>query len=145
LPILPIILLNCQLNEPTKNHGIIFLENRANKLVVNKSNKNDVIKIIGQPHTKSVDNENNWIYFERVLTKGNFHKLGQNIIKTNNLLKLEFNKFGILKKKELIDKKNIKKVDFSKMETNNELTQKSFVEKFLQSVKSKMYRNNTSN
>ena len=85
MPILPIILLNCQLNEPTKNHGIIFLENRANKLVVNKSNKNDVIKIIGQPHTKSVDNENNWIYFERVLTKGNFHKLGQNIIKTNNL------------------------------------------------------------
>lgn len=143
--ILPIILLNCQLNEPTKNHGIVFLENRANKLVINKSNKNDVLKIIGQPHTKSIDNANNWIYFERVLTKGSFHKLGQNIVKTNNLLQLEFDKYGILKNKKLIDKNEIKKVDFSKMETNNELTQKSFIEKFLQSVKTKMYKNNASN
>ena len=143
--ILPIILLNCQLNEPTKNHGIVFLENRANKLVINKSNKNDVLKIIGQPHTKSIDNANHWIYFERVLTKGSFHKLGQNIVKTNNLLQLEFDKYGILKNKKLIDKNEIKKVDFSKMETNNELTQKSFIEKFLQSVKTKMYKNNASN
>ena len=29
--------------EPEKNHGILFLENRSNKLVLNKSNKNDVI------------------------------------------------------------------------------------------------------
>ena len=28
-----------------KNHGIIYLENRSNKLIVNKSNKNDVINI----------------------------------------------------------------------------------------------------
>jgi hypothetical protein len=70
-----IILINCQLQEPYKNHGIIFLENRAKKLLVDKSNKNDVIKIIGQPHSKSIKNDNEWIYFERVITKGEFHKL----------------------------------------------------------------------
>ena len=47
--LLLIIVTHCQLQEPEKNHGILFLENRSNKLVLNKSNKNDVIKIIGQP------------------------------------------------------------------------------------------------
>ena len=40
-----IFLLSCQLQEPSKNHGIIFLKNRSDKLVINSSNKNDVIKI----------------------------------------------------------------------------------------------------
>ena len=141
LLIFPIILLNCQINEPLKTHGIIFLENRSEKLLVNKSNTNDVLSIIGQPHTKSIDNENEWIYFERILTKGDFHKLGQNILDENNLLKLRFNKYGILENKEFFDKSNIKKIDFSKMKTNNQLSQKSFVEKFLSSIKNKMYRN----
>ena len=82
-----------------KNHGIVFLENRANKLIINKSNKNDVIKDYREPHSKSIDNENEWIYFESVLTKGEYHKLGQHILKTNNVLVLNFDKFGILKKK----------------------------------------------
>jgi len=117
------------------------LENRSEKLLVNKSNTNDVLSIIGQPHTKSIDNENEWIYFERILTKGDFHKLGQNVLDENNLLKLRFNKYGILENKEFFDKSNIKKIDFSKMKTNNQLSQKSFVEKFLSSIKNKMYRN----
>ena len=131
----------CKLQEPYKNHGIVFLENRANKLIVKSSNKNDVIKIIGNPHSKSINNENEWIYIERVLTKGEYHKLGQNILKTNNVLVLKFDKFGILQEKKLYNKNDKKKLEFSKRETENELTQKSFVEKFLSSVKSKMYSN----
>ena len=85
------ILFNCQLQEPYKKHMVFFfLENRAKKLEINKSNKNDVIKIIGQPHSKSINNENEWIYIERVLTKGEYHKLGQNVLKTNNVLVLKF-------------------------------------------------------
>ena len=41
-----------------------------------------LLKLIGQPHTKSINNENEWIYIERILTKGKFHKLGQNVLKT---------------------------------------------------------------
>ena len=135
-----IILINCQLQEPTKTHGIIFLENRAAKLIINKSNFNDAINILGHPHTKSISNDNEWLYFERILTKGEFHKLGQNILKTNNVLILEFDKFGILKNKALIGKDSKNKVSFSENETINNVTQKSFVEKFIQSLKTKMYK-----
>ena len=134
-----LILNNCQLQDPYKNHGIIFLENRSNKLVLEKSNKNDVIKVIGQPHSKSINNENEWIYIERVLTKGSYHKLGQNILKESNVLVLNFNKYGILSEKRFFSKDDINKISFSNDTTENELSQKSFVEKFLNSLKSKMY------
>ena len=134
------ILISCQLQEPTKNHGILFLKNRADKLIIDKSNTNDAIKVIGQPHSKSISNANDWIYIERVLTKGEFHKLGQNVLKTNNILILSFDKYGVLKKKNFLDKNSKKKVKFSDDVTKNELSQKSFVEKFLQSLKSKMYK-----
>ena len=136
-----IILNACKLQEPSKNHGIVFLKNRSEKLELNKSNKNDVIRIIGQPHTKSINNNNDWIYIERVLTKGEYHKLGQNILKSNNVLVLSFNKYGILEKKIFLDKNDKKRLKFSNRETQNELTQKSFVEKFLTSIREKMYRN----
>ena len=134
-----IILINCQLQEPYKNHGIVFLENRAKKLLIDTSNKNDVVKIIGQPHSKSIENSNEWIYFERVITKGEFHKLGQNVLKSNNVLILTFDKYGILKNKQFLDKNDKKKIVFSKKKTKNEMTQKSFVERFLSSVRTKMY------
>ena len=79
-------LIGCQLQEPTKNHGIVFLENRSNKLKIDVSNKNDVLNIFGQPHTKSINNDDDWIYIERVITKGDFHKLGQNVLMSNNVL-----------------------------------------------------------
>jgi len=135
------ILCGCQLQEPSKNHGILFLENRTKKLEVNKNNKNDVLKVIGQPHTKSISNEDNWIYIERVLTKGSYHKLGKNVLKTNNVLILTFDKFGILKSKNLLNKNDINKLKFSKKITDNNLSKQSFVQSFLNSVKSKMYQN----
>ena len=128
---------NCQVN--TKNHGILFLENRYNILVVNESNTNDVIKIVGNPHTKSISNENTWIYIERVLTKGKYYKLGQNIVKTNNVMVLTFDKFGVLKEKDFYDKKKIANIKFTKEITENNLSDKSFVEEFLQSIRTKMY------
>ena len=119
----------------------MFLENRNNKLIVNQTNKNDVINIIGHPHSKSIDNENEWIYIERVFTKGEYHKLGQNILASNNILFLEFNKYGVLKNKKLFNKDDIKKVAFSDKETENDLTKRSFVEKLFTSLKAKMYGN----
>ncbi len=136
-----IILISCKLQEPYKNHGILHLDKRSEVLYVNKSNTNDVLKVIGQPHTVSIQDENEWLYFERVLTKGEFLKLGQNVLKTNNILVLKFDKYGILIKKELVGKDSKNKVSFSKDNTENTLSQKSFVEKFLSSLRSKMYGN----
>tara|TARA_Y100000816_G_C26043626_1_gene546777 strand:- start:256 stop:723 length:468 start_codon:yes stop_codon:yes gene_type:complete len=134
-------LVGCQFQDPYKNHGITFLDNRSNKLVVKKSNFNDVIRILGQPHSKSIVDDTTWIYIERVLTKGEYHKIGKNILKSNNVLILEFDKYGILSSKNLLDKDDIKEIKFSKNETYNQITSKSFVEKFLSSVRSKMYSN----
>ena len=104
-----------------------------------QTNKNDVLKIIGNPHTKSIENDDIWIYIERTLTKGKYHKLGKHVLKTNNALVLEFDKYGILEKKNFYNKDDIKKVSFSKDTTENEMSKKSFVESFLNSVKEKMY------
>ena len=134
------ILLSCKLQEPTKNHGVLYLKNRSEKLIINETNTNDVINILGNPHTRSVSNENEWFYFERILTKGEFFKLGQNVLKENNILVLNFNKYGILKEKIFIDKNSKNKLKFSSQETRNEISQKSFLEKFLQSLKQKMYK-----
>ena len=76
-----------------------------------------------------------------MLTKGSYHKLGQNIVKTNNVLILTFDKYGILKKKDFLDKNDINKLRFSEKITENNLTKRSFVQNLLQSVKSKMYQN----
>lgn len=136
-----LILNACQLQEPSKKHGILFLKNRSSQLEVNKHNKNDVIKLIGAPHTKSISDENMWIYHERVFVKGKLHKLGQNILKTNNVLVLSFNKYGILNNKDLLEKKDINNIKFSERTTDNDLGKTSFVESFLSSLKSKMYSN----
>ena len=138
--ILVLIILNaCQLQEPNKNHGILFLKNRSDQLQLNSSNKNDVVKLIGQPHTKSISDVETWMYFERVLKKGKYHQLGKNIVKVNNVLMISFDKYGILKDKSFFDKNDLEKIAFSKEITENNLSTRSFAEKFLQSIKKKMY------
>ena len=134
-----IFLLNCQFKDASNNHGILFLENRSNKLIVNKTNINDVVNIIGQPHSKSIDNKNDWIYIERVFTKGEYHKLGQNVLKTNNVLLLSFDKYGILKEKKLFDKNDINKIAFSNQSTKNNMTKESFISEMFTSLRAKMY------
>ena len=136
-----IILIGCKLQEPLKTHGIIFLENRSQKLVLNQSNKNDVIRIMGRPHIKEDEINQSWIYLERILSKGKYHKLGRHILKENNILVLHFDRYGVLNKKKFLNKEDIKKLEFSKKITENELSEKSFVQKFLQSVRQKMYSN----
>ena len=139
--ILLVILNHCQFQEPKKNHGVLFLENRAKKAIIKKSNVNDIITIFGLPHSKSFDNENEWFYLERTITKGEYHQLGRNVLETNNVLLLAFDKYGILEKKEFYNKFDKNKIQFSNKTTKNDLSQKSFVQKFLQSVKTKMYGN----
>ncbi len=130
---------NCQVN--TKNHGILFLENRYNKLEVSKTNSNDVLQIVGNPHSRSISDEDTWIYIERILSKGKFHKLGQNVIKENNVMLLTFDKYGLLKEKQFFNKDKIASINFTKEITVNNLSEKSFVQELLQSIRSKMYRN----
>ena len=128
----------CQRNELVKTHGIAYLEKREKLIIVNKSNKNDTITVLGQPNTKVMTDENLWIYIERTKTRGKLLKLGRNYLKKNNVLVLEFNKFGILSRKEFYKKNDMKKIKFAKVETANEIRKENFIYSFLSSIRQKM-------
>jgi len=104
--------------KPVDNfHGVSSLEKKQTKLSINKSNKNDIIKIIGAPSTKSIFDTDVWIYIENRKTKSSLLKLGKNLTLTNNVLVLEIDNKGILKDKKFynIDDKN--DIKFSKEKT----------------------------
>ena len=133
-----IFIASCQRNEVIKTHGISYLEKREKLIFVNKSNKNDTLKIFGQPSTKGMTDDNLWIYIERTITRGKLLKFGRSYIKKNNVLVLEFDKYGILKKKKFYDKDNMKKLTFAKNITENEIRKENFIYSFLSSVRQKM-------
>ena len=129
---------NCQGEKIVRTHGIAYLEKREKLLILNKSNKNDTITVLGQPNTKGMTDENLWIYIERTKTRGKLLKLGRNYLKKNNVLVLEFNKFGILSRKEFYKKNDMKKIKFAKVETANEIRKENFIYSFLSSIRQKM-------
>ena len=133
------ILSNCQFKDPIKGHGINFLKNRSEKISLNKSNKNDVIQVLGNPHTKSIQDENLWFYFDRKIASGKLVKFGDMDLLENNVLILSFDKYGVVIKKEFFTKEDMKKIKYSEMKTKNPVTKESFVTSFLQSVRQKMY------
>ena len=128
----------CQRNEVIKSHGISYLEKREKLIVLQKSNKNDTIKILGQPATTGLTNNNLWIYVERTKTRGKMFKLGRNYLKKNNVLVLEFDKYGVLTKKEFYDKDKMNKINFAKSTTTNEIRRENFIYSFLSSIRQKM-------
>ena len=138
LVIILFIITGCQRKEVTKTHGIAYLEEREKLIVINKSNKNDTVNVLGQPSTKGMTNDNLWIYIERTITRRSLFELGKNYLKKNNVLVLEFNNYGILVKKEFYNKKNMKKLSFAKNITENEIRKENFVQGFLSSVRQKM-------
>ena len=128
----------CQQREVLSTHGIAYLEKKEKLIILNKSNKNDTINILGQPSTKGMTNDNLWIYIERTRTRGKMLKLGRNYLKKNNVLVLEFNNYGILIKKDFYNKDNMNELTFAKGITENEIRKENFIYSFLTSVRQKM-------
>ena len=131
---------NCSQNEVIKTHGVAYLNKRESLIIVNVANKNDTISILGQPSTKGMVDDNLWIYIERTRTRGKLLKLGRNYLLKNNVLILEFDKYGILQRKEFYNKKDMNEVKFAKNETVNELRKENFIYSFLSSVRQKMIK-----
>ena len=131
-------IFSCSQNEVIKTHGVAYLDKREKLIIVRVSNKNDAISILGQPSTKGMVNDSLWIYIERTLTRGKLLKLGRNYLLKNNVLVLEFDKYGILHRKEFYDKKEMNEIKFAKNKTENELRKENFIYSFLSSVRQKM-------
>ena len=131
-------IFSCSQNEVIKTHGVAYLDKREKLIIVKVSNKNDAISILGHPSTKGMVNDDLWIYIERTRTRGKLLKLGRNYLLKNNVLVLEFDKYGVLHRKEFYDKKEMNEIKFAKNKTENELRKENFIYSFLSSVRQKM-------
>ena len=132
------IVSNCSIKPVVKHHGVPYLEKKQKKLVVNKSNKNDVIEILGSPSTKSKFNNDVWIYIERKQTQSKLKNFGKMKIYENNILVLEIDKYGLLKKKNFYNKENMQNIKIVKATTENEFKKNSFVYDFMSSMRQKI-------
>ena len=131
-------LIACQRHNIVQTHGIAYLDKRQKLVILDESNKNDIIKIFGQPATKGMTDDNVWIYIERTQTREKILKLGRNYLSKNNVLVLEFNKLGIVVKKDFFNKENMENIKFAKSVTQNELKKENFIYSFLSSIRTKM-------
>ena len=132
------LISNCSLNKVVKHHGVHFLEKKQEKLILNISNKNDIVKLLGSPSTTSTFDEDLWIYIERNTSSSRLSKLGKKKLLTSDVLVLELNSRGISSKKLFINKNNIQKIKFSDEFTKMSLTKQSYVYDFLNSMRQKI-------
>ena len=133
-----LLLSNCQPNKIINTHGVPFLDKKQKKLVIDKTNKNDVKQALGYPSTVGTFDNSIWIYIERTNTKGKLLKFGQNITSKNNVLALEFNEYGILAKKDFYNKNQINNINFTKNTTDTVTRERNFVYSFLSSLRQKI-------
>ena len=133
-----IIVSNCTLKPVVKLHGVPFLEKKQELLKVNKSNKNDIKKILGIPSTKSKFDNDLWIYIERKQTQSNIKNLGKMKIYKNDVLVLEIDKYGILKKKEFYNKNDMNKLKVVEGTTEAGFKKNSFIYEFMSSMRQKI-------
>ena len=133
-----LLLSNCQRNPVINTHGVPFLDTKQKNLIIKKTNKNDVKKILGHPSTVAIFDNSIWIYIERTRTRGKMLKFGQNITSKNNVLALQFNEYGILIKKDFYNKSQINKINFTKGTTDTITREKNFIYSFLSSLRQKI-------
>ena len=138
LIILFIIASGCKANKVSKNHGFISLETKFEKIQINKTNKNDLIKTIGHPSSMSEFDENKWFYIERKKTNQSLFKLGIKKINKNNILIVDFDNKGLVENKKLIDLNNMNDVKYVKKITQKEFDQDNTIYNIFSSLREKI-------
>ena len=135
---LSLIVANCSLKPVVKHHGVPFLEKKQSSLIINKSNKNDIKEILGNPSVISKFDNDVWIYIERKQTQSELKNLGRMKIYKNDVLILEIDNFGILKKKEFYNKNDMKNIKITEATTEAGFKKRSFIYDFMSSVRQKI-------
>lgn len=133
-----ILLASCSLNKVIHHNGVHNLEMKQAKLKVNQSNKNDIINLIGPPSTKSVFDNDIYIYLEKKTSGSKLMKLGNKELLKNDVLVLEINSKGILIAKKFYNKDEMNKIDFDEDITKINYSKKSFIYNFLSSMRQKI-------
>ena len=136
--LLLLLITNCNLNKVIQHHGVHNLEKKQSKLKINKSNRNDIIKIIGPPSTKSTFDNDVFIYIERKTSSSKLSKLGKRVLILNNVLILDIDKRGILVSKKFYDKNDMIQIKFEENTTSSNLTRKSFINSFFYTLRQRI-------
>ena len=133
-----LILSNCSFKPVVKHHGVPFLEKKQASLIINKTNRNDIRIILGNPSTTSKFDNDVWIYIERKQTQSKLKHLGRMKIYENNVLVLEIDKYGLLKKKNFYKKDQMKNLKVTKNITGDNFKKNSFIYDFMSSMRQKI-------
>tara|TARA_A100001015_G_scaffold250628_1_gene289149 strand:- start:153 stop:638 length:486 start_codon:yes stop_codon:yes gene_type:complete len=133
-----LIVANCTFKPVVEHHGVPFLERKQTSLIVNKSNKNDIKMILGSPSTKSKFDNDLWIYIERKQTQSKLKNLGKMKIYKNDILVLEIDNYGILKKKEFYNIDDMENLKIAQETTEDGFRRNSFIYDFMSSMRQKI-------
>ena len=114
----------------------ILLKKKMKKIQVNYTNKNDLVRILGEPSTKSSFDNDVWIYIERKIT--NTHLFGRRELIVNNVLVLEIDDRGLLAKIDFYNKEDMNKINFDKSTTSISFKKRNFIYDFLSSMRQKI-------
>ncbi len=115
-------------------HGVSNLKGKILLIKTNKSNKNDIIRILG-PVPVIDKNENRWAYFE---VRGTKTKYGKNNIYVNDYTEIYFDKYGVVQKIELYTLDDMKKIKFAKQKTRSMGVKDTFTKNLLNSTRKRM-------
>ena len=136
--ILALVATNCSFKKVVKHHGVPFLEKKQKQLIIDKTTANDVRKILGTPSTRSKFDNDLWIYIERKQTQSRLRNLGRMKIFKNDVLVLEIDNYGILKKKEFYNMNDMKKIKITEETTEANFSRNSFIYEFMSSMRQKI-------
>ena len=133
-----ILIVNCTGNKLSNYHGSKLLDEKYNKIFINKTNKNDLLLIIGPPSSISDFNKNKWYYFERLKSNQSLLKLGKQKIKKNNILVVELNGEGILIDKKLFNLEDMNDLKYLKTTTQKEFKKDGMMYNVFSSLREKI-------
>ena len=133
-----VIISSCSSGKVINSHGNNLINITNSKLIVNKTNKNDILDILGPPSSKSSFNENIWIYIETKKQSTSLFKVGSRKLVKSNVLVVRINERGILEKKDYYNIDDMNKIKFSEQVTESGYDKNSYVYGVLRSLRDKI-------
>ena len=133
-----LFIVNCSGNKVSNFHGSKQLETKFNIIKVNKTNKNDLVKLIGPPSSVSDFDNNKWFYIERLKTNQSLIKLGNQKIEKNNVLIVQLDNSGIVREKKLLDLENMKDIKYLNTTTKKDFKNENILYNIFSSLREKI-------
>ena len=133
-----LVISSCSSGKVVNTHGNNLINITNSKLIVNKTNKNDILDILGPPSSKSSFNENIWIYIETKKQSTSLFKVGSRVLIKSNVLVVRINERGILEKKDYYNIDDMNKIKFSEQVTQSGYDKNSYVYGVLRSLRDKI-------